>query len=218
MRKRTKKIVAAVFCIPLLVVAVVQPSITRATALNAKKAAQTQYYEKMARGNVFHTPSYVGDIVWTPIFNRRDMIHRVSLGYTQLPHSKTEAEFKELKDFAMKFIGVRYTPGGKSPATGFDCSGFVMYVFKSCGSQNVPGGSVEQYNVCKVLPSGYERPGDLVFFKGTGGNEDAIASHVGIYLGDGQMIHAGNTGIAIADLDNEYWPKHFMCFARPIEW
>ena len=218
MKKRTKKIVAAVFCVPFIVAVGMQPSMNKASALNAKKAAQTEYYAKMARGNIFHIPSYAGDVVWNPIFNRRDMIHRVSLGYTQLPHSRTNAEFEEMKDFAMKFIGVRYTPGGKTPAAGFDCSGFVRYVFMNCGSKMTLAGSVEQYNYCKPLPSGYERPGDLVFFKGTGDNQEALASHVGIYLGDGKMIHAGNTGIAIADLDNEYWPKHFMCFARPVEW
>ena len=168
--------------------------------------------------NVFCVPVDTRDLIWTMKFDRRDFKQKVSLGYERIPHAKTEAEFAEIKEFAEKYIGVRYTPAGKNPSTGFDCSGFVLYVLSHCGSSLKSGSTEGQYENCYIVPEGLEKPGDIVFFVGTGLNPNSKAvSHVGIYLGDRKMIHAGNTGVAIVDLDSSYWPSHFLCFGRPFD-
>lgn len=209
-------LLTVIFLIPLVFVMAVQPSIAATNALNAKKAAQKAYQEAQAATNVFHAPRDASSKIFKVYFNRHDMIHKVSLGYSSLPHPKTQKEFESLESFAKRFIGIKYTPGGKSPSEGFDCSGFVLYVIKNCGGKLRLGGSQEQYRYCANLPEGFEKPGDLIFFTGTTGlSSEGVASHVGIYLGEGQMIHASNSGIAVQDIHTEYWEKHFLGFGRP---
>jgi cell wall-associated NlpC family hydrolase len=99
--------------------------------------------------------------------------------------------------YARHLLGVRYTYGGNSPATGFDCSGFVRYVWNHFGVE-LPRASYEQFDTGRRVPRGALRPGDLVFFDGAG--------HVGLYLGRGRFIHAPHTGtvVSIATLTGPY--------------
>src|SRR6266536_3338536 len=85
---------------------------------------------------------------------------------------------------AMRYLGVPYVWGGASPS-GFDCSGFVMYVFAQVGV-SLPHNAAAQYGYGSPVSSGDLQPGDLVFFDGLG--------HVGLYIGGGQFIHAPHTG------------------------
>jgi cell wall-associated NlpC family hydrolase len=88
-------------------------------------------------------------------------------------------------DFAKRFVGVRYTYGGTSPRTGFDCSGLVAYVYRHFGVQ-LPHFSGAQFAFGRRVARGAWKPGDLVFFNGLG--------HVGIYIGDGRLVDATHPG------------------------
>jgi peptidoglycan DL-endopeptidase CwlO len=94
-------------------------------------------------------------------------------------------QYGDVVSIAMQYLGVPYVWGGASPSTGFDCSGFVMYVFAQIGV-SLPHHAASQYNYGVPVSRDQLAPGDLVFFDGLG--------HVGIYIGNGQFIHAPHTG------------------------
>lgn len=113
---------------------------------------------------------------------------------------------------AYQYLGVPYVWGGYSPS-GFDCSGFVSYVINNCGaSWNVGRLTAEGLrDICSTVPASQAQPGDLIFFQGT--YSTSGASHVGIYLGNGQMIHAGDP-VQVTSINSAYWQQHFYCFGR----
>ena len=113
---------------------------------------------------------------------------------------------------AEKYLGYPYVWGGSSPATSFDCSGFVSWVINHSGWNVGRLGAQGLYNIC--APTGAPRPGDLVFFKGTydAPNPDGV-THCGIYVGDGMMIHCGDP-ISYANLNSNYWQSHFYVYGR----
>ena len=110
---------------------------------------------------------------------------------------------------AEKYLGYPYVWGGSSPATSFDCSGFVSWVINHSGWNVGRLGAQGLYNICTRTSS--PRPGDLVFFKGT--YDTPGVSHVGIYVGDGMMIHCGDP-ISYANLNTSYWQSHFYAYGR----
>jgi peptidoglycan DL-endopeptidase CwlO len=106
----------------------------------------------------------------------------------------------EAASIALKYLGIPYQWGGASPGTGFDCSGLVMYVYAQLGVQ-LPHFAAGQYGYGSPVSRDQLQPGDLVFFDGL--------SHVGIYIGNGQMVHAPQTGdvvkiTALSDFGNRY--------------
>lgn len=113
---------------------------------------------------------------------------------------------------AMRYRGVPYVWGGYSPS-GFDCSGFVSYAINHCGAGwNVGRLTAEGLRgICRSVPSSQAQAGDLIFFQGTYNTPGA--SHVGIYLGNGQMIHCGKP-VQVTSINTSYWQQHFMCFGR----
>jgi cell wall-associated NlpC family hydrolase len=118
-----------------------------------------------------------------------------------------------LADFSMTLRNIRYRRGGSEPATGFDCSGFVRYVFRHAADSELPHDSVGQYLAgTKVDPSDL-RAGDLVFFHTRGKR----VSHVGIYLGNGEFIHSPSTGkrVSVNRLNEAYWSHRFVGAKRP---
>ena len=133
----------------------------------------------------------------------------------ELPNEMEADKFGALRDTAMRYLGVRYAPGGKNPAEGFDCSGFAAWVFNRSGHIMKAYSCAEQYNSCYPINPEYAMPGDMVFFTGTQRSfGETRISHVGIYLGDGKMIHAGMKGIAIVNVFGEYYADHFFGFGR----
>lgn len=110
---------------------------------------------------------------------------------------------------AEKYLGYPYVWGGSSPATSFDCSGFVSWVINHSGWNVGRLGAQGLYNIC--TPTNAPRPGDLVFFEGT--YDTSGVSHCGIYVGDGMMIHAGDP-ISYANLNTSYWQSHFYAYGR----
>ena len=106
---------------------------------------------------------------------------------------------------ARQYLGMPYVWGSASPSNGgFDCSGFISYIY-GVGRQDVAG----YWNSVSKVSS--PQPGDLVFFQGT---YKAGPSHIGIYVGNDQMIHAGDKGIAYASLSSSYNQKHFLGYGR----
>ncbi len=122
---------------------------------------------------------------------------------------------KALIGLAMNLRDVRYVRGGHSPSTGFDCSGFVRYVFAHAIGVQLPTNSASQFLAGLKVKRADMKPGDLVFFH-TGGRHHRI-SHVGIYISNGRFIHAPTYGkaVQISSLDEAYWAKHFVGAKRP---
>ena len=118
-----------------------------------------------------------------------------------------------LADFAMTLRDIRYRSGGKTPETGFDCSGFVRYVYRHVAGRELPANSAGQYRIGTRVARADMETGDLVFFRIKGKR----ISHVGIYLGNGRFIHAPSTGktVSISALDEGYWAKRFAGAKRP---
>lgn len=119
---------------------------------------------------------------------------------------------------AEKYIGYPYVYGGGSPKTGFDCSGFVCWVFNSAGVCDVGRlGANGLYSLCTDIPAEEARPGDLVFFEKTMGSDVKGITHVGIYVGNHMMIHAGDP-VGFADLKSDKWAKKLYGYGRlPID-
>lgn len=108
---------------------------------------------------------------------------------------------------AMNYLGIPYRWGGATPDTGFDCSGFVQYVFRQTVGLVLPRSSFDQINLGVSVARDQLRPGDLVFFN----TMRATASHVGIYIGENRFIHAPRRGktVEIVDFNNSYWQARF---------
>lgn len=118
-----------------------------------------------------------------------------------------------LAEFAMTLRNIRYRNGGKAPETGFDCSGFVRYVYRHVAGRELPANSASQYLVGTSVARADMKVGDLVFFRIKGKR----VSHVGIYLGDGRFIHAPSSGktVSVSALSEAYWAKRFVGAKRP---
>jgi len=114
-----------------------------------------------------------------------------------------------LVQIAKQQLGVRYTFGGSKPSTGFDCSGYVTYVFNNAGISTARKSAAGFYSTAKKVSS--PQVGDLVFFANT---YKAGISHVGIYIGNNQMISASDGGVSVADIKSTYWKKHFAGYGR----
>ena len=128
----------------------------------------------------------------------------------------TDEKFRRMITEAEKYLGMPYVWGGSSPSTSFDCSGFVSWVINHSGNGWNVGrlGARGLKNICDIIPPDQAKPGDLIFFHHTYDAPDpSDATHVGIYVGDGMMIHCGNP-ISYASTESNYWQSHFLCFGR----
>ena len=164
------------------------------------------------------------DVLMTTSGNRSELfgedVYGVSGGeYTDydIPgEALTDEKFRRMITEAEKYLGMPYVWGGSSPSTSFDCSGFVSWVINHSGNGWNVGrlGARGLRQMCDIIPPSEAKPGDLIFFHHT---YDAPypddATHVGIYVGGGQMIHCGNP-ISYASIESSYWQSHFLCFGR----
>lgn len=121
---------------------------------------------------------------------------------------------KSLLAVAMKLRDTRYVRGGRDPATGFDCSGFVRYVFSHAVGLQLPRNSAAQFLAGFKVQRADMQPGDLVFFRTHGKHR---ISHVGIYISNGRFIHSPSAGksVEISSLSEGYWAKRFAGAKRP---
>ena len=130
------------------------------------------------------------------------------------PEALEDEVFAKMLAEAEKYLGYPYVWGGSSPSTSFDCSGFVSWVINNCGvGWNIGrlGSDGLYFNVCTPVSPANARPGDLIFFQHT--YDTPYTSHVGIYVGDGWMIHCGNP-IQYANINTSYWQSHFFGYGR----
>lgn len=134
-------------------------------------------------------------------------------GYSVPTEALSDERFASMYNEASKYLGYPYVWGGSSPSTSFDCSGFVSWVINNCGNGwNVGRQTAEGLRgCCSYVPPGEAKPGDLIFFQGT--YNTSGASHVGIVVGDGKMIHCGKP-VQIASYQTPYWQQHFFQFGR----
>lgn len=149
------------------------------------------------RPDLFPGSSYVGKYTNPPE------------GYEVPGEYLDDETFAAMLSEAEKYLGYPYVWGGSSPATSFDCSGFVSWVVNHSGWNVGRLGAQGLYNICTRTSS--PRPGDLVFFKGT--YDTPGVSHCGIYVGDGMMLHCGDP-ISYANLNSSYWQAHFYAYGR----
>jgi cell wall-associated NlpC family hydrolase len=129
------------------------------------------------------------------------------------PQRREAAPRELLAAFAMTLRDIRYRHGGRSPKTGFDCSGFVQYVFAHSLGIELPDTSITQFQDGAGVTRNELQTGDLVFFHTRGKR----VSHVGIYLGNGLFIHSPSTGkrVRVDELKDRYWAQRYVGAKRP---
>jgi len=151
------------------------------------------------RPDLFSSSSYVSKYVTNPPAD-----YEVPAAYLE------DEQFARLMEEAEKYVGFPYVWGGSSPETSFDCSGFISYVLTNSGLYNTGRlGAQGLYNISRRVST--PQPGDLVFFTGT--YDTPGVSHVGIYVGDGMMLHCGDP-IQYSSLNTSYWQSHFYAYGR----
>ena len=149
------------------------------------------------RPDLFPSSPYVGK------YTNKPPAHEIPEDYL------ADETFATILKEAEKYVGYPYVWGGSSPSTSFDCSGFVSYVYNQCGWDFGRLGAQGLYNISTRTSS--PKPGDLVFFTGT--YDTPGISHVGIYVGDGWMLHCGDP-ISYANLNSSYWQSHLYAYGR----
>ena len=134
-------------------------------------------------------------------------------GYTVPTEALSDERFARMLREAERYLGYPYVWGGSSPSTSFDCSGFVCWVINHCGNGwSVPRTTADGLrSYCSYVSPEEARPGDLVFFQNT--YNAPGATHVGIYVGEGMMIHCGEP-IQYTSIESTYWRAHFLAFGR----
>lgn len=125
----------------------------------------------------------------------------------------SDEKFARMIAEAEKYLGMPYVWGGSSPSTSFDCSGFVCWVINNCGNGWNVGRTTANglRGKCSYVSLANAQPGDLIFFEKT--YNTVGASHVGIYVGNGMMIHCGDP-ISYTSINSTYWQNHFLGFGR----
>lgn len=130
-----------------------------------------------------------------------------------VPSAYNDAIFAQLMQEAERYIGFPYVWGGSSPSTSFDCSGFVCWSYTHSGVYNLPRTTAQGiYNQCAPISRSEAKPGDLVFFTRTYVSSSPV-THIGIYVGEGLMLHCGDP-IKYASIDTDYWTSKLYGFGR----
>lgn len=184
---------------------------------------------KLENFNLSHLPVYIMTeeqlsmyaVYMSTLGNRPDLFPRSAYPnastlreptYYEIPPEALEDEtFAAIIAESEKYLGYPYVWGGSNPNTSFDCSGYVSWVINHSGWNVGRLGAQGLCNICTPVTGTQARPGDLIFFKGT--YDTPGVSHVGIYVGNGMMIHCGNP-ISYANVNTTYWKNHFYAYGR----
>lgn len=166
---------------------------------------QTELYA--AYNLTYGNRSYLFDVAGLPSDNNG------GAGYEIPEEALSDEQFARMIREAEKYLGRAYVWGGASPETGFDCSGFVSWVINNSGNGWDVGRQTAEglRGSCAAVSPSEAKPGDLVFFQGT--YNTSGASHVGIYAGNGMMIHAGNP-VKYSNIRAPYWEGHLLSYGR----
>lgn len=177
-------------------------------------------FDAIARANLDDEEMILYNALNTTLGNR-DYLFDVStipaggdgMSYDIPPEALSDQRFANMIREAEKYLGYPYVWGGASPSTSFDCSGYVSWVVNHCGNGWNYGRLTADglRSVCTYVPPNQAKPGDLIFFEKT--YNTSGASHVGIYVGNGMMIHCGDP-IHYSNINTAYWQQHFLCFGR----
>lgn len=134
--------------------------------------------------------------------------------YTDINDMQTSTAGESVVEFAKKYIGYNYVSGGTSPSTGFDCTGFTYYVYNSCGYSLSRSFSVQRQSGTAVSKEDLQ-PGDLLVFDN---NRDGTADHVGIYIGEGNFVHAENsrTGVKTDTVNSGHYNNCYYSARRIV--
>lgn len=125
-----------------------------------------------------------------------------------------DPQFALLVEAANSCLGYPYVWGGYDPSTSFDCSGFISWLFTSTGVNNIGHmGATTLYGYADPVRPEDAKPGDVIFFQGTMGDDTEGITHCGLYVGNNMMIHCGDP-CSYADLTDSYWQQHFYGFGR----
>lgn len=137
--------------------------------------------------------------------------HKDYLDYDVPPEALEDEQFAAMLKEAEKYLGFPYVWGGSTPSTSFDCSGYVSWVINHSGWDVGRLGAESLFYYCTPVSAVNAKPGDLIFFQGT--YDETGVTHVGIYVGNGMMIHCGDP-ISYADITQNYWQQHFYSYGR----
>ncbi|MDP2829557.1 MAG: C40 family peptidase [Sulfuricellaceae bacterium] len=130
-----------------------------------------------------------------------------SAAFSSTVQTRHQAGISDTLEYALKMVGVNYKYGGRSPSTGFDCSGFVGHVFHQVAGLSLPHNALAISRQGKQITANELRPGDLVFYN----TLRRSFSHVGIYLGNKRFVHAPShgRGVEVVDMQDKYWSTRF---------
>ena len=180
-------------------------------------------FDSVARGNMDSDQSGRYTLYNTTYGNRNYLFDTATLptytgdeggfGYEIPAEALTDESFARMIAEAEKYLGFPYVWGGSSPSTSFDCSGFVCWVINNCGNGWNVGRTTANglRSHCAYVSPEEAKPGDLIFFQGT--YNTTGASHVGIYVGNGMMIHCGDP-VQYTSVQTSYWQSHFLAYGR----
>lgn len=199
-----------------------QYGVSSETIMNLNNLSSTVIYPGQVL-KISNTSTYTvksGDTLWI-IANKYDVSYKSIMQWNNLSSTEIYVGQKlkmygsatttsNVVDIAKQYLGTKYTWGGVSPSTGFDCSGYVYYVFNKAGIPIERNTAAGYYNLATKVST--PKPGDLVFFAGTSSQQGI--SHMGIYIGNNQMINASNSGVKIANIYSSYWKQYFVGFGR----
>lgn len=142
----------------------------------------------------------------TPVKSAEETLSSPTLT-NQIDDTTWSEQAREVLLNALSLTGIRYKYGGNSPETGFDCSGFVRYVYQQAANLSLPHSARAISQLGKTIPKQELKPGDLVFFN----TLKSAFSHVGIYIGNNRFIHSPSSGggVRVEDMESDYWEKRF---------
>ena len=156
---------------------------------------------------IFCTTSALCGLLWLPLAHAEDLADLPPAVESTSFMERATSTVQDALDQAVELLGIPYRRGGSKPETGFDCSGFVTHVFKQGVGLVLPRSAREQSKSGENVLREELKPGDLVFFN----TMRRTFSHVGIYLGHNQFVHAPRTGaeVRVEDMRDKYWKKRY---------